>query len=155
TYYRAVTRTTQEESPEVQKISDEVKQLGAQIEAKRRELQDLEAKHRDLMTRLQKVRSAGAKWAQKLPPDSPQGPTGERRAADLERKLDRLLKEVEELRRELRPDGPRPRGATTPASPTGPSTPAPTPRSPAATPVPPEAPSSVNYVPVPAVPPAA
>jgi DNA repair exonuclease SbcCD ATPase subunit len=80
----------------------QLKQLDDGIAAKRKELEDLEAKARDLRAVLKKL-------GDRAPvPDGRardyRTPAG--RTEDLEKKLDRLQKELEELRRELKRDRP-------------------------------------------------
>ena len=92
-------------SPELQKARAEAQALAQQIGTKSRELKELEARQEVVMAQLKKMEAEAALAGQtryrvnllqkKAVTDA--------KSSDLEQKLDRLLKEVEELRREIRP----------------------------------------------------
>jgi beta-lactamase regulating signal transducer with metallopeptidase domain len=109
----------QVDAAEVEKIRAELEQVTAQMEVKRRELAEIETRQREVRRRLAELmRSSGASTFGQAgaPGGGPSrgagvrfgGATGgtaraqERRTADVERKLELLLKEIDELRTEIR-----------------------------------------------------
>jgi bla regulator protein blaR1 len=78
------------------------KDLEKTIAAKRRELQDLERKHQDVLARM---KEQGGNAPVPVEGRTPSMPAPGRRSEDLEKRLDRLLKEVEDLRRDFQRGG--------------------------------------------------
>jgi beta-lactamase regulating signal transducer with metallopeptidase domain len=122
---RKKTPEPKKESPEVGKVLTEAKAAAAEVEAKRRELLKAQAKLDQILRRLAELQGKdyrnpdfvrphlpsvgqapdGARFG-KYPPGPVKPKPKDKTPTELEQKFDRLLREVEELRRELRRDRP-------------------------------------------------
>jgi bla regulator protein blaR1 len=87
-----------------QKAHDEVIRLRDEVSARRAELAKSERRLKEAIAKLSELNPhAAGGWKGK---EAPKSGAPEKRLEDLENKLDRLLKEVEGLRKEMRPKGP-------------------------------------------------
>jgi beta-lactamase regulating signal transducer with metallopeptidase domain len=95
-----------------------LKDLEKVIAVKRKELQDLEKKHQEVLARIKDQGGNAPVTATEKTQGAPVSPM--KRSEDVEKRLDRLLKEVEELRRDIQrggssvPQGPSPAGPLKP-----------------------------------------
>jgi beta-lactamase regulating signal transducer with metallopeptidase domain len=102
---KALSRVASDLDAETQHL--QLKQLEITIAAKRKELQDLEAKAALLRAQMKGMAPLNIYRKKDAPAPPPKTPEG--RVQDLEQKLDRIQKELDELRRELRPKTEAPR----------------------------------------------
>jgi beta-lactamase regulating signal transducer with metallopeptidase domain len=141
-------------------LQAQLKELERAMAAKKKELEELQAKASALRAKLKEMEAGGARrddYNRSQPPGAVRPPAADR-VNDVERKLDQLQKELEELRRELRRDRTAPRGGT--GFPGQPKPPEPPPvRRPAdeapAAPVLPPAPAGADRAPAAPAPPGA
>jgi beta-lactamase regulating signal transducer with metallopeptidase domain len=130
------------------RLLDQLKVLEGVATAKRKELEDIEAKVQDVRAKLNAMGYAAP--APRAPTHKPAPALGAPPPADLEKKLDRLQRDLEDLRRELqRHRGQPPGGGNFPAPETKSAGPRPSLESTRAVPVPERAPTPEVPVPPP------
>jgi beta-lactamase regulating signal transducer with metallopeptidase domain len=103
--YRAAVQRKQDvaKDADVEALHADAAKLKVTIEMRRRELADLEAKYAAVTTKLKELSEKPRESKRKEAPDSKKGEAGaDKKGADIEMRLDRLMKEIEELRKEMR-----------------------------------------------------